>query len=103
MLVIVLAIAGLVTLRSNVAKIWRENYEAETEKNRILTLQLEEARDLKHEALSEATTAKNLLLLEQSKTDLTPLKEKMDEQLELLRKIYDVLLSNGEAITVPSK
>lgn len=57
---LVVVVGGLFTIRTNVAKIWRENYEAEKAKAESLEKELAaakaetaEQRDLKHKALGE--------------------------------------------------
>jgi hypothetical protein len=98
---IVVAIAGIFTIRSNVAKIWREQAEAEkarvvdlgqqiadiTKENAVLVTALrrevDEQRQLKHQALDDLMDANK-------RTDLSALMEEMRVQhaqlVELLQK-----------------
>jgi len=65
----VIAIAGFFTIRSNVAKIWRENYEAEVAKNALLAQEVKEQREWKHTALNELAALRLELAAERSKPD----------------------------------
>lgn len=88
---VVLILAGFFTLRSNVAKIWKDNYEAKVEEVKVLTLERDTERDKKHDALTNLASAKNLLLLEQAKTDLAPIVTALGEQRILLEQIRDAI------------
>lgn len=50
---LVLGFGALFTIRANVAKVWKDNYEAEQERARRLEQERDEQRQLKHDALSE--------------------------------------------------
>lgn len=74
----IIAVAGFFTVRSNVAKIWRENYEAEVERSRIAHEEAREQRELKHQALGDAAALKLELAAERAKPDMTTLNLKLD-------------------------
>lgn len=79
---LVIAVAGFFTVRSNVAKIWRENYEAEAERTKIAQDEAKEQRELKHQALGEVAALRLELTAERSKPDLSTLSAKLDRLLE---------------------
>lgn len=78
----IIAVAGFFTVRSNVARIWRENYEAEVERSRIAREETLEQRELKHQAINEVAALKLELAAERAKPDLTELSAKLDRLLE---------------------
>jgi len=63
---LVVAIAGIFTVRSNVATTWRENFEAERELRLKSEAEAKEQREQKHNALNELAAMK-------MRTDITPL------------------------------
>lgn len=65
---VVIAVAGLFTVRSNVAQTWRDNFEAEKAARLAAEAEAKEQRELKHQALNELAATR-------MKTDLTPLLE----------------------------
>ena len=74
----IVLVAGFFTIRSNVARIWRENFEAKDAEVKLKDEQIEDIRaallqksEEKHAALAEAAAAKLLLEQEKQKTDLT--------------------------------
>lgn len=50
---LVMAVAGIFTIRSNVAKIWREQAEGEKARNDDLTAQLQKANEERRKALAD--------------------------------------------------
>lgn len=74
----VVAVAGVFTIRSNVAKIWREQAEAEKARNTDLSEQLAAERKLKDAAVLELAAAKKL-------ADVTPIMGKLDEILTAVK------------------
>lgn len=60
------ALAGLFTIRANIASTWRQNYEAEHEARLAAEAKLEAERARKHEALNE-------LAAQKLRTDMRPL------------------------------
>ena len=80
-------LAGFFTLRSNVAKVWRENYDAEVEKNKILQSEVLNQRELKHNALNEANALRLELAAERAKPNLEVLAAKLDVIQEEVRKL----------------
>lgn len=76
--IFIVIVAGFFTIRSNVAKIWRENYEAEVEKNKQLIDAEKEQRELKHNALNELAAAKLELVAEKSKPDYAAVIQRLD-------------------------
>jgi hypothetical protein len=114
---LIVAIAGVFTIRSNVAKIWHEQAEAEKERNLSITAELAQAlkdhaselakvqldhahalalvqadaneqRELKHKAIAELAAAN-------MRTDLTP-------ALLLLQEILAAIQTGGGASTQPT-
>jgi hypothetical protein len=80
---LVLAFGLLFTIRSNVAKVWRETAEGEKERARQLEEERDEQRRLKHEAINE----RNALRL---KTDQTiVLKQMADDQREIVAQLAE--------------
>lgn len=85
------AITALLTLRSNVAKIWRENYEGAVEEVKRLTKQLDDLREAKHAVETELATTTNQLAAERAKPDLTGILVKIGEQQQLLEHIAAII------------
>lgn len=82
---VIVVIAGFFTIRSNIAKIWRENYEAVLEENKVMNAQLLKKSEEKHAAISEASAYKALLDAEKQKTDLSAVTQAIDAlRVELL-------------------
>jgi hypothetical protein len=80
---LVLAFGLLFTLRSNVAKVWRETAEGERERARQLEHERDEQRDLKHSALNEVAALR-------LKTDQTVvLKQMADDQATLIERLAE--------------
>ena len=73
-----IAIGGIFTILSNIARVWREAAEAERVRVQQVTAELGEQRELKHAALNEVAALK-------MKTDQTVVLERMrDDQREIL-------------------
>lgn len=102
---LVVAVAGVFTIRSNVAKIWREQAEGEKARNLDLTAQLaaavvahaEAAAVLRREANAQSDLKERALVdldAANKRTDLSP-------ALELLRQILSAVTSHAQS-EVPS-
>jgi hypothetical protein len=87
----IVAAAGVFTFRSKVANIYKENSQALGERLDLIEIEAKEQRDLKHDALNQVATLRAQLLLEQTKTDLTPLKSLLEEQAKALHEISEML------------
>jgi hypothetical protein len=83
----VVIVAGFFTLRSNVAKIWRDNYEAKVEENKVLSVDLHASKQHTAALEAELSQAKAQLTIEQAKTDLSPIVEQLNRQYDLLGQI----------------
>lgn len=90
---VVVAVAGVFTIRSNVAKIWREQAEGEKAKNEDLTKQiaattLAHASEIADAKLAEAALQAEIHALNvhleaaRARTDLTPVMETLGKILE---------------------
>jgi hypothetical protein len=79
------AAGGLFTIRSNVAKVWRENYEGERAAHDEAEKEILRQRELKHSALNEAAALR-------MRTDLVPV-------LESLGKITGLLADHDARMT----
>lgn len=95
---LIVALAGLFTFRSNVTKIYREAYEAKDEQVKLAQQQLAQTQTLLAAADAEAATLRQQLQLAQAQTDLTPVVELLDtqelrhqQQLAILQLIADRL------------
>lgn len=100
---IVIVIAGLFTIRGNVAKVWRENYEGEKEARELLqgqltetTAKLQEATELigelkktiaQLEALPNLTQVVTIMAETNLKNDQRA-EERLTQALELLRALF---------------
>jgi len=73
--VIVVAVAALFTIRSNVAKVWRENYDGEKEHNEALVKEIDQLKKLRLGELEQWSRSKATYEAEiqrlKVKTDLT--------------------------------
>lgn len=82
---IVIAIAGLFTIRTNVAKIWKDNYEAERENRKIAEAEAREQRELKHKAINEKEAQR--LILE---NEIMTIQTKLEAELAIERQKHDL-------------
>jgi hypothetical protein len=74
---LIVTLAGVFTLRANLAKTWQHNYEAERVRAEQAEAEAREQRELKHDLKSELAAAK-------MKTDQTPLFAGITQILERL-------------------
>lgn len=74
---LVVAAAGFFTIRTNVAKTWQNNYEAEKVRAEVAEQDAREQRELKHNCISERGALQLLLDHERKRPDLTELSEQM--------------------------
>lgn len=74
-----LILAGVFTVRSNIAGIWEKAYEGERVLRERAEAERDEQRELKHTALSDAKGYMHLLEVEKAKTDLSSLSAKLNE------------------------
>ena len=58
--ILVIIVAGLFTIRTNVAKIWKDNAEAEAAARKLAEKEAKEQRELKHALISEHAAEKLL-------------------------------------------
>lgn len=80
---LVLGFGLMFTIRSNVAKVWRETAEAEKQRGKQLEKERDEQRELKHTALNEAAGLR-------LKTDQTIVLEQMaKDQRELIVRLAE--------------
>jgi biopolymer transport protein ExbB/TolQ len=96
--IIVLVVAALFTIRSNVASVWRQ--EAEGQKAAVarerqerdeavaeMQHQLDEEREVRHELKNELAAANALLLVERNKPDLSIVAETQKQTLAVLTQL----------------
>lgn len=92
--VMIVAVAGLFTIRTNVAKVWREQAEAEKARNDDLTAKLTE--------MGKAHAREMAELREQTGADLTALRAEVKEQHELKhRALADLAAANMRTDLTP--
>ncbi len=92
---ILIALAGLATMRIQVVRVWKENYEGEREARLIAERERDAQRELKHQLETELAAAK-------MRTDLTSVVEALATQAKILDRIVTRLdaldaLNAGEA------
>lgn len=85
--IMVLVAAGLFTIRSNVAKVWREEAEGQKERSDRLQEQLDEEREVRHALKNELVEKQALLLVEQAKPNLEVVAAAQKQTLEVLTQL----------------
>lgn len=107
----VVAVAGVFTIRSNVAKIWREQAEGEKARNAVLVAELAEtvkdhAADLAALTLEKAAREAELARLRSDlddahrRTDLTPCLELLHQILQTVSAPVEVTGEHGGPIQI---
>ena len=81
---LILVVAGAFTVRSNVAKVWREQAEGWQARAKELETELAQQRELKHEAVTELAAERKL-------RDLTPVMASLAAQTQALGEIAATL------------
>jgi hypothetical protein len=77
--IIVLVVAALFTIRSNVASVWRQEAEGYKSKADELQKQIDRERDVRHELKNELAAARAQLVIAESRPDLSVIVEMATE------------------------
>ncbi len=77
--IIVLVVAALFTIRSNVASVWRQEAEGWKARAEEMQLKLDEEREVRHELKNELAGCRAELVIEKAKPDLSLIVEQGKE------------------------
>lgn len=98
--ILVLIAAGFFTIRTNVAKVWREEAEGQKERADRLQEQLDAEREVRHGLKSELAASEAMLTAERAKPDLSVVATAQAQMMEVLTQLA---AASARADTTDSK